>query len=173
MSRGQGLLRRPGATPCGGRQVLPQRGGGSLGPALIPGFKLHGIVRVWEEVGGHAEITLRNPDQVLDLIEVLTAKEAAERKHDLPWACGERREGWSFVCQGFVTAARRSQRRYIGAEKGRPWRRSGASDENFPDMRGPCVSHNVWHLPFVSLPTSVYVDNFNAWGMTNAVCSKG
>ena len=98
------------------------------------GFKRHGLVRVWEEVGGHAEITLRNPDQVLDLIEVLTAKEPAERKHDLPWACGESREGWSFVCEGFVTAARRSQRRYIGAEKGRPWRRSGASDENVPGI---------------------------------------
>lgn len=51
----------------------------------------------------------------------------------------------------------------------RPWRRAGGADENFPDMRTPDVNHNVHGLPYLSLPFSIFVDDFNVWGMQTAV----
>lgn len=131
-------------------------------------FCRYGLVRVWEEQGNHAEVTLRDPSGLLDLCEVFTEKEASEGKHKLPWKEGERREGWSFVCSGF-TKRKRGSHTYDLVHRRRPWRRAGGPNENFPDMRAPEVNHNIGRLPFISLPISLYVDDFNVWGMTNAV----
>ena len=43
--------------------------------------KYHDLVRVWEEHGRLAEITLRDVSQVLDMCEIITAQEASAPKH--------------------------------------------------------------------------------------------
>ena len=131
-------------------------------------FRRNGFVRLWEENGMGSETNLRGVKQVLDLVEILTADEVSNDIHKRPWRQGERRSGWSFVAEGFTE--RKAGGRF--ARVGRitdGWRRHGATDENFPDMRAAGVYHNQDNRPFLNLTTCIYVDDFNVWGMTNPV----
>lgn len=133
-----------------------------------PEFRRKGVVRLWEEVGQAAE-QLCGVQHVLDLCEILSFDEVNAGKQNAPWVGGARREGWTFLSEGF-TRWDRGRFRKIGGQ-GSEWRRAGTKDENFPDMRASDVHHNEGDLPFVSLPARIYVDDFQVWGMTNPVSS--
>ena len=131
-------------------------------------FRRNGLVRLWEENGMGSEINLRGVKQVLDLVEIFTADEVSNDIHKRPWRRGERRSGWSFVAEGFTE--RKAGGRFARVGRIRDgWRRHGATDENFPDMRAAGVYHNQDNHPFLNLTTCIYVDDFNVWGMTNPV----
>lgn len=141
-----------------------------LGVAYGSGpFVRDGLVRVWEEVGSSSEIDLRDASQVLDLIEVFTTTEVRTGAHRLPWVgAGTRREGWSFVGEGFVTwrgdrFVKKRDRFKLG------WRRAGSEEENYLDMRGPDVKHNVWNLKFLNLSIGFSADDFNAFNYNTPV----
>ena len=131
-------------------------------------FRRNGLVRLWEENGMGSEINLRGVKQVLDLVEILTADEVSNDIHKRLWRQGERRSGWSFVAEGFTE--RKAGGRFARVGRVRDgWRRPGATDENFPDMRAAGVYHNQDNRPFLNLAACIYVDDFNVWGMTNPV----
>ena len=130
-------------------------------------FTRDGFVRVWEEIGAGAEVKLQGVDRVLDLCEVLSVFEVSEGRHRLPWVGGDRRSGWTFVSEGFTRKTGNHFTRVGGARN--QWRRAGAEHDKYPDMRAPEVYHNEANLPFVNLPTSIYVDDFCVWGMSTPV----
>lgn len=130
------------------------------------GTRYKGLVRLFEELGPRSEKTLRSPNQVLDLVEVVTPQEASDGKLLRPCSGFERREGWSYVCEGFV---RQVAHRFDRVDRRRSWRRAGGADETFPDMRAPDVNRNVDRLPFLSLTVSTSFNYFNVWGMKTAV----
>ena len=131
-------------------------------------FRRNGLVRLWEENGLGSEISLRGVKQVLDLVEILTADEVSNEMYKRPWRQGERRPGWSFIAEGFTE--RKAGGRFVRVGRGRDgWRRTGATDENFPDMRAAGVYHNQDNRTFLNLTACIYVDDFNVWGMTNPV----
>lgn len=132
-------------------------------------FVRDGLVRVWEQVGGGSEIDLRGITQVLDRVEVFTKAEWRDGAHRRPWVgAGTRREGWSFVGEGFVTSrgGRFAKRRDLFKEG---WRRAGSEEEKYPDMRSPDVIHNELNLKFINLPIGFSADDFNAFGMMTPV----
>ncbi|CAB1101885.1 unnamed protein product [Ectocarpus sp. CCAP 1310/34] len=116
-----------------------------------PAFVQDGVVRVWEQVGDASETDLRDITQVLDRVEVnvtqvldqvedFTRAELRDGAHLRPWiGAGTRREGWTFVGEGFVTRrGHRFVRRRDPFKEG-GWRREGSEEENYPDIRSADV----------------------------------
>jgi len=131
-------------------------------------FSRDGLVRVWEHVGDASEMDLHTT-QVLDRIEVFTKAEVRDGAHRRPWVgVGTRREGWSFVGEGFVShrGGRLVKNRDLFKEG---WRRAGSEEENYPDIRSSDVTHNALNLPFINLPIGFSADDFNAFGMATPV----
>ncbi|CAB1112175.1 unnamed protein product [Ectocarpus sp. CCAP 1310/34] len=131
-----------------------------------PAFVQDGVVRVWEQVGDASETDLRDITQVLDRVEVFTRAELRDGAHLRPWIGeGTRREGWTFVGEGFVTRrGHRFVRRRDPFKEG-GWRRAGSEEENYPDIRSADVIHNALNLKFINLPIGYSADDFNAFGM--------
>ena len=139
-------------------------------PHSDPHFAEQGLVRAWEEVGTASEMDLRDVQQVLDRIEVFTKVEMKDGAHRRPWnGPGTRREGWSFVGEGFVSwrGGRFVKLRNRFMAKG--WRRAGSDEEAYPDMRSPDVNHNTLNLKFLNLPIALFADDFNAFNYSTPV----
>ena len=123
-------------------------------------FRRNGLVRLREDNGLGSEISLRGVKQVLDSVEILTADEVSNEMYKHPWRQGERRPGWSFKAEGLTE--RKAGGRFVRVGRGRDgWRRTGATDENFPDMRAAGVYHNQDTRPFLNLTACSYVDDLN------------
>ena len=123
-------------------------------------FRRNGLVRLWEENGLVSEISPRGVKQVLDLVEILTADEVSNEMYKRPWRQGERRPGWFFKAEGLTE--RKAGGRFVRVGRGRDgWRCTGATDENFPDMRAAGVYHNQDNRPFLNLTACIYVDVLN------------
>lgn len=115
------------------------------------------------------EFALRGVGQVLDRIEVFTRDEVAGGEHRRPWSGeGQRRQGWSFCGEGFVTK-RGNRFVKLPDRRKRGWRRAGGEEENYPNMRSPYVNHNKLNLRFLNLPVGVFVDDVNVFSLTTPV----